>query len=162
MKQVEFFQHWNKALLTPVHGVSYVRFKFRGQILLLPQIRCLSTLRVDSIISIDRNTTNTINRLGLMYGRKSVGRMGTINWTFLQGFPIRNHSKPLLKKDKISPNTWHKLIYDLNLWKRPACQTLSKTFEISSVTKRVAPNVSNARANISDKIVVRFSVDIKT
>ena len=50
----------NKALLTPVHGVSQIRFKFRSQFKLLPQIRCLISLRIESnIISIDTNITIT-------------------------------------------------------------------------------------------------------
>ena len=53
----------NKPLLTPVYSVSQIRFKFRSQFKLLPQIRCLITLRIESsIISIDSNMTNNFAR----------------------------------------------------------------------------------------------------
>ena len=53
----------NKPLPTPVHSVSQIRFKFRNQFQLLPQIRCPITLRVESSISnIDSNITYNIIR----------------------------------------------------------------------------------------------------
>ena len=53
----------NKPLLTSVHSVWYIRFKFRSQFKLLPQIRCTITLRIESsIISIDSNITDNIIR----------------------------------------------------------------------------------------------------
>ena len=58
----------NKALPVPVNSVSQVRFKFRGQSQLLPQIRCLITFTAEStIVSIDNNITgrdnNTIRKV---------------------------------------------------------------------------------------------------
>ena len=53
----------NKPLPVPVHSVSLIRFKFRSQFQLLPLIRCLTTIRVESnLISIDSNITDTIIR----------------------------------------------------------------------------------------------------
>ena len=57
-----------KALPVPVDSVSQVRFKFRSQSQLLPQIRCLITFTAEStIVSIDNNITgrdnNTIRKV---------------------------------------------------------------------------------------------------
>ena len=53
----------NKPFSVPVYIVSKIRFKFRSQFKLLPQIRCLITLRIESsIISIDSNITDNIIR----------------------------------------------------------------------------------------------------
>ena len=63
----------NKPLFTPVHSVSQTRFKFRSQFKLLPPIRYLITLKIQSsIISIDSNITDNIVRRSLMNSRKSV------------------------------------------------------------------------------------------
>ena len=64
MKPAEFSSiEINKPPLTPVCSVSQIRFKFRNQFKLLPQIRCQFTLRIkSSIISIDSNTTDNIVR----------------------------------------------------------------------------------------------------
>ena len=49
--------------LPQFHSVSWIRFKFRSQFKLLPQIGCPITLRIESsIISIDRNITDNIIR----------------------------------------------------------------------------------------------------
>ena len=40
---------------------------------------------------------------------------------------------------ELRPNIWPKIPYDLSLWKRATCQTLSKTLDMSSATARVAP-----------------------
>ena len=48
----------NKPLLAPIYNVSQIRFKFSWQFQLLPKIRCLIMLRVESsIIKIDSNIT---------------------------------------------------------------------------------------------------------
>ena len=53
----------NKPLPAPVHSILQIRFKFRSQLQLLPQIRCLIILRLESsIISIHSNITNSIIR----------------------------------------------------------------------------------------------------
>ena len=52
-----------KPLLAPVHSVSYIRFKFRSQFRLLPQMRCPLTLRTESsTVGIDSNITDKIIR----------------------------------------------------------------------------------------------------
>ena len=78
----------NKALLALVHNVSQIRFKFRSQFKLLPHIRCLITVRIESsIISTDSNITDTIIRRSLMYNRKSVGpRMKPCGTSALTGY----------------------------------------------------------------------------
>ena len=58
---------FNKPLLTPVYSVLQIRFMFRTQFKLLPQIRCLITLRIESsIISTDRNITNNNSILAIL------------------------------------------------------------------------------------------------
>ena len=44
------------------------------------------------------------------------------------------------------------------MWRRPACQTLSKALDISSATAQVAPDLLKALAVLSDT-TVRRSVD---
>ena len=60
--QLSFFSiEINRPLPAPVRSVSQIRFKFKSQFQLLPQIRCLITLRTESIIiSIDSNVTDNI------------------------------------------------------------------------------------------------------
>ena len=63
----------NKSLATAIHSVSKVKFNFRTQHKLLPQIKGSNIFRVkSSIIRIDSNITNNIMRL-IMYRRKKVG-----------------------------------------------------------------------------------------
>ena len=53
----------NKPLPASFHKVLQVRFKFHSKFQLLPQIRCLITLRMESsITSIDSNITDNIIR----------------------------------------------------------------------------------------------------
>ena len=53
----------NKQLSVSVHSVSQIRFKFRSQLQLLPQIRYLFLFRAESsIISIDSHITDNIIR----------------------------------------------------------------------------------------------------
>ena len=47
------------------------------------------------------------------------------------------------------------------MWRRPACQTLSKAFDISSATAQVAPDLLKALAILSDTTVRRSAVDRK-
>ena len=52
----------NKQLI-PVHSFLQIRFKFRSQFKLLPQIRCLITLKIkSSVINIESN--NSVKSLG--------------------------------------------------------------------------------------------------
>ena len=53
----------NKPLPAPVNSVLQIRFKIKNPSQFLPQIGCLTTLRVDSsIINIDSNIASNINR----------------------------------------------------------------------------------------------------
>ena len=45
------------------------------------------------------------------------------------------------------------------MWRRTACQTLSKALDISSATARVAPDLLKALAILSDTTVRRLAVD---
>ena len=83
----------------------YVRFKFRGQLLLQPQINYLITLRVDnSIISIDCNITDgIISQVVNVLQEKSRFKNGPlrnsiINKGFLAKFAIQNSSKIFIAK----------------------------------------------------------------
>ena len=57
------------------------------------------------------------------------------------------------------PNVWLEIPKDLSLWRRPACQTLSKALDISSAKARVAPGLLKALAILPDATVRRFAVD---
>ena len=76
-----------------------------------------------------------------MCSRKSVGpRMEHCGTPALTGcscedFPSRiTRSRLLLRKDEILPNIWPEIPEDLSLWRRPECQTLSKSLDILSDT----------------------------
>ena len=74
-----------------------------------------------------------------------------------EDFPFRTtRSRLLLRKKEIRLNIWTE---DLNLWRRPACQTLSKALGISSVTARVAPDLLKALTILSDTAVTTSAVD---
>ena len=76
---------------------------------------------------------------------------------FCEDVPSRTTwSDLLLKKEEIGPNI---LPWDLSLWRRPACQTLSRALEISSATAWVAPDLLKALAILSDTTVRRPAVD---
>ena len=85
---------------------------------------------------------------------------------FCEDFPPRTiWSCLLLKKGKIRPNIWPEIPKYLTLWKRPACQTLSKALGKSNATARVAPDLLKALAILSDTILRRFAAvweDLKT
>ena len=56
-----------------------------------------------------------------------------------EDFPSRTtQSSLLLRKEEIRPNILSEIPQDLSLWRRLVCQTLSKVFDISSATARVA------------------------
>ena len=83
-----------------------------------------------------------------MYGKKSVGpRMEPWETSALtryshEDFPSRTTwSRLFLRKEEIRPNTWPGIPKDLSWWRRPACQHLTKTLDISSATARVAPDL---------------------
>ena len=104
--------------------------------------------------------------MSLIYSSKSVGpRMDPWRTPVLTGysykdFPSRTtRSRLLLTKEEIRPNIWPEIPYDLSLWRRPACQTLSIALDISSATARVARDLLKALAILSDTIVGRYAVD---
>ena len=82
-----------------------------------------------------------------MYNRKNLGpRMKPWGTSALTGYSYEDLlsrttlSCLLLRKDEIFqkfPN-WPKVQWDLNLWRRPPCQSLSKAWDISSATAWVA------------------------
>ena len=45
------------------------------------------------------------------------------------------------------------------MWRRPACQTLSRALDISSATARVASDLLKVLATLSDTTVRRSAVD---
>ena len=62
------------------------------------------------------------------------------------------------EKKETRPNTCPEIPEDLKLWRRPACQMLSKALDISSATARVAPDLLKALAILSDTTVRRSPV----
>ena len=66
----------------------------------------------------------------------------------------------LLTNDEIRPDIWPAISEDLSLWRKPACQTLSKALHISSATAWVAPDLLKTLATLSDS-AVRTSVVIE-
>ena len=77
-----------------------------------------------------------------------------------EDYPSRvTRNRLLMRKDEIRPNIWLEIPQDLHLWRRPACQTLSKALDISSATARIAPDLLKALAILSDMTVRRSAVD---
>ena len=52
-----------------------------------------------------------------------------------------------------------KTFSNISLWRRPACQTLSKALDMSSATIQVAPDLLKALTVLSDTTARRFAVD---
>ena len=67
----------------------------------------------------------------------------------------------LLRKEEIRPNIWPEILWDLNLWRRWTCQTLSKSLDISSATTQVVPDLLKALIILSDITVRRSVVDVE-
>ena len=93
----------------------------------------------------------------LIYSTNSVGpRMdprGTpeLSGYSLEDFPSRTtQSCLLLRKEKIRPNIWPEIFWDLSLWRRQACPTLWKALDISSAADRVASDLLKAEAILSE------------
>ena len=77
-----------------------------------------------------------------------------------QDFPSRTtRSRLLLRKDERSLNIWPKISQDLGLWRRPACQTLSKALDISSATARAASDLLKNQLILPDTTVRKSAVD---
>ena len=103
-----------------------------------------------------------------MYSRKCVGpRRDPWGTPALTGYSCDVfHSRTtqsclLLRNKEIRPNSWPEIPSELSLWRRLACQTLSKAFNISSATAQVDPDLLKALAILSDTTVRRSSVDIE-
>ena len=101
-----------------------------------------------------------------MYSRRSTESRMDSCWTpaltgySCEDFPSRTtQSNLLLRKEKIRPNIWDVIPEDLSLWRRPACQTLSKALDILSVTAQVADVLLKALAILSDTTARRPAVD---
>ena len=103
----------NKPLLNPVHRVSQIRFNFRSQFKLLPQIRCLITFRLESsIIIIDSNITyNIVRKVINVQQEKCRTANGALRETPAStGYPCEDlpsrttRSRLLLRKEEIRPN----------------------------------------------------------
>ena len=102
-----------------------------------------------------------------MYSRKSVRQrmepQGTPTLTegSCEDFPSRTTRICLfLRKEEIRPNIRPEILSDLNLWRNPVCQTLSKPLDISSTTAQVvASDLLKTLAILSVTTVRRSAVD---
>ena len=101
-----------------------------------------------------------------MYSRKSIRPRMDPWWTpavtgyYCEDFPSRTTwSCLLLRKEEIRPNIWPETPWDRSLWRRPACQTLSKALDISSATARVVSDLWKALAILSETCARRSAVD---
>ena len=104
--------------------------------------------------------------MSLMCSRKSVGpRMEPWGTPSLTGYSCEDFPSKttgsclLLRKEEIRPNIWPEIPWDLSLWRRPACQTLSKALDILSATARVTPGLLKALAILLDTNVRITAVD---
>ena len=81
--------------------------------------------------------------------------------------PIQNHSKPCItekRRNKAKYLTWNYIRFKYAK-KTPACQTLSRSLDISNLTARVASDLLKAPAVLSDTTVWRSAVyreDLRT
>ena len=81
---------------------------------------------------------------------------------FYKDFPSRNsQSRPLRGKDKTKPNSQPEIPWDMSLWRRPACQTLWKPLDISSIIAPKVPDLSKALASLSDTTVRRSAIELE-
>ena len=74
--------------------------------------------------------------------------------------PIQNHPKLSItekRQSKAQYSSWSSR--NLSLWRRPECQTLSKTMGISNATARVAPDLFKALVILSNPAVRNYAVD---
>ena len=97
----------NKPLPAPFYSVFQVRCKCRSQLQLLPQIRCLTALRVErSIFSIGSNTTDSIIRQFVVVQQEKCKAQNralrniSVNWVFLGRLPIKSHLKPSISEKR--------------------------------------------------------------
>ena len=88
-------------------------------------------------------------------------RNSSINWIFLRRLPFKNRSKSSIneKKQKKANYSNLKFYKDLSLLIRPACQTLTKTLDISRETALIATDLLKTPTILSDAIVRISAVD---
>ena len=103
-----------------------------------------------------------------MYSRKSVRlwmdpwETPTLTGYSCEDFPCRvTRSCLLRRKEKIRPNIWPEIPQGLGLWRRPACQTLSKALGISHAIVWVASDLLKVLAILSDATFRRSAVDLE-
>ena len=72
----------------------------------------------------------------------------SLNWSNASDSVLTNP----IEKDRVQ---------DLSLWRRPACQTLSKILDISSTIPQVAPGLLKALVILSNTTARRYAVDSK-
>ena len=96
-----------------------------------------------------------------MFSRKIVGPRMEHNWETptltgysYEDFPSRT-TWSHRRKEEIRPNNWPENPDDLNLWRRPAWETMSKRLDISSARAQVAPDLLKILAILSDTSVRR-------
>ena len=89
-----------------------------------------------------------------MYSRKSLGpRIKPWGSPALTGYSCEDFSSRttwsylLLREEEIRRNIWPEIAYDLSLWKRPACQTLSKTSDIQVIQLWSGPSPVKSPSN---------------
>ena len=78
---------------------------------------------------------------------------------YCEGFPPKIIRSCLLLRKEEKAKIWPETPQDLSLWRRPACQTLSKALDISSTIVQVAPDQLKALSILSDRTARRFMVD---
>ena len=75
----------------------------------------------------------------------------SITWKFWWRLPVQNHLKPsITQKRQNKAKSWPEIPKELSLWRRPACQTLSKALDMSSAAARVALDLLKSLAILSD------------
>ena len=102
----------------------------------------------------------------LMYSKKRVRPRMEAWWTqaltgySCKDFPFRaTQSRLLLRKDEISSINLPETLQDSSLWRRPACQTWSKSFDVSGTTVIVVPVLSKPLVILLDITIERTAVD---
>ena len=102
-----------------------------------------------------------------MHSKKGVGPRMDLGTPALFGYSCEDlqsrttWSCLLIKIEEIRANIWSENQWDLGLWRRPTCQTLSKDLDISSATAQAAPDMLKALAILSNTTVRGSPVDRK-
>ena len=103
-----------------------------------------------------------------MCNRKTLGpkmkRWGTVALTryyWKEFLPRTPQSSLLLKKDNMMTNTGPGIPYVLNVWRRPACHTMTIALDISSVIALIAFHLLINSVILSNTTVIKSTVDQK-